>query len=49
MARLGIPDMARLGMLARRLAKSTEPAAANVELSVYDTFTTLNMSTGEVA
>ncbi len=43
------PDMAALGMLARRLAHGTEPAAANVDLSVYDTFTTLNTSTGEVA
>ncbi|WP_411734544.1 IS21 family transposase [Paeniglutamicibacter sp.] len=43
------PDMAMLGMLARRLADGTEPPAANVDLSVYDTFTTLNMTTGEVA
>ncbi|MDJ0358202.1 hypothetical protein [Paenarthrobacter sp. PH39-S1] len=43
------PDMAMLGMLARRLADGTEPAAANVDLSVYDTFTTLNTATGEVA
>ncbi len=43
------PDMASLGMLARRLAHGTEPAAANVDLSVYDTFTTLNTSTGEIA
>lgn len=43
------PDMAMLGMLARRLANGTEPAAANVDLSIYDTFTTLNTSTGEVA
>jgi hypothetical protein len=43
------PDMAALGMLARRLAHGTEPAAANVDLSVYDTFTTLDTSTGEVA
>ncbi len=43
------PDTAALGMLARRLAHGTEPAAANVDLSVYDTFTTLNTSTGEVA
>jgi len=43
------PGMAALGMLARRLAHGTEPAAANVDLSVYDTFTTLNTSTGEVA
>ena len=43
------PDMAALGMVARRLADGTEPAAANVDLSVYDTFTTLNTSTGEIA
>ncbi|MFI8413687.1 IS21 family transposase [Paeniglutamicibacter gangotriensis] len=43
------PDMAMLGMLARRLADGTEPPAANVDLSVYDTFTTLNTTTGEVA
>jgi len=43
------PDMAALGMLARRLAHGTEPAAANVDLSVYDTFTTLNIITGEIA
>ncbi len=43
------PDMAMLGMLARRLADGTEPVAANVDLSVYDTFTTLDTSTGEVA
>lgn len=43
------PDMAMLGMLARRLANGTEPAAANVNLSIYDTFTTLNTSMGEVA
>lgn len=43
------PDMAMLGMLARRLADGTEPPAANVDLSVYDTFTILNTSTGEVA
>ena len=43
------PDMAALGMLARRLADGTEPAAANVDLSVYDTFTTVNTVTGEVA
>ncbi|WP_026551150.1 hypothetical protein [Arthrobacter sp. H20] len=54
------PDMAMIGMLARRLANGTEPPAANVDLSVYDTFTTLNTadtdtfttlntSTGEVA
>jgi hypothetical protein len=43
------PDMAGLGMLARRLAHGTEPAAANVDLSVYDTFTTLDTRTGEIA
>lgn len=43
------PDMAAVGMLARRLAHGTEPAAANVDLSVYDTFTTVNFSTGEIA
>ncbi|OIH82792.1 hypothetical protein BLJ79_17710 [Arthrobacter sp. UCD-GKA] len=43
------PDMAMLGMLVRRLADGTEPPAANVDLSIYDTFTTLNMVTGEVA
>jgi len=43
------PDMAMLGMLARRLADGTEPPAANVDLSIYDTFTTLNTTTGEVA
>ncbi|MDJ0313893.1 hypothetical protein [Arthrobacter sp. H35-D1] len=43
------PDMAALGMVARRLADGTEPAAVNVDLSVYDTFTTLNTSTGEIA
>lgn len=43
------PDMAALGMLARRLAHGTEPAPANVDLSVYDTFTTVNTTTGEVA
>ena len=43
------PDIATVGMLARRLANGTEPAAANVDLSVYDTFTTLNTSTGEIA
>ena len=42
-------DMAALGMLARRLVHGTEPAAANVDLSVHDTFTTLDTSTGEVA
>lgn len=31
--------MAALEMLDRRLAHGTEPAAANVDLSVYDTFT----------
>lgn len=43
------PDMAMLGMLARRLADGTEPAGANVDLSVYDTFTTVNTLTGEIA
>lgn len=43
------PDMAMLGMLARRLADGTEPAAVNVDLSVYDTFTTVNTMTGEIA
>jgi hypothetical protein len=43
------PDMAALGMLARRLAHGTEPAAANVDLSVYDTFTKVDTTTGEVA
>ncbi|MBG0741855.1 IS21 family transposase, partial [Paeniglutamicibacter antarcticus] len=43
------PDMAMLGMLARRLANGTEPPATNVDLSVYDTFTTVNTVTGEVA
>jgi len=43
------PDMAMLGMLARRLADGTEPPVANVDLSIYDTFTTLNTTTGEVA
>ena len=43
------PEVAALGMLARWLAHGTEPAAANVNLSVYDTFTTLNTRTGEGA
>ena len=43
------PEMAMLGMLARRLADGTEPSAANVDLSVYDTFTSLNTNTEEVA
>lgn len=43
------PDTAMLGMLARRLSDGTEPPAANVDLSVYDTFTTLNSVTGEIA
>lgn len=43
------PDMAMLGMLARRLADGTEPPATNVDLSVYDTFTSLDTTTGEVA
>ena len=43
------PEMAMLGMLARRLADGIEPSAANVDLSVYDTFTSLNTNTEEVA
>lgn len=43
------PDMAMLGMLARRLSDGTEPAAANVDLSVYDTFTTMAVTSGETA
>ena len=43
------PEIAALGMLARRLADGTTPAATNVDLSVYDTFTTVNTSTGEAA
>ena len=53
------PDIAALGMLARRLADGTAPAADNVDLSVYDifttttvdtgTFTTVNTVTGEIA
>ena len=43
------PDMAMLGMLARRLAVGSEPAVVNVDLSVYDTFTTVNTVTGEIA
>ena len=48
------PDMAALGMLARRLADATTPAAQNVDLSVYDiftsdAFTTVNTVTGEIA
>lgn len=41
--------MSMLGMLARRLTDGTEPPAPDVDLSVSDTFTTMNMSTGEVA
>ena len=40
------PDMAALGMLARRLAGGIEPAAENVDLTVYDTLIT---SAGETA
>ena len=40
------PDMAALGMVARRLADGTEPVTENVDLSVYDTLIT---STGETA
>jgi len=48
------PDIAALGMLARRLADGTTPPAENVDLSVYDifttdTFTTVNAVTGEIA
>jgi hypothetical protein len=43
------PDMPMLGVLARRLANGTEPAAANVDLRECHAFTTLNTSTGEVA
>src|SRR5680860_764922 len=35
------PDMAALGMLARRLADGTTPTVENVDLSVYDIFTTV--------
>ena len=34
------PDIAMVGMLARRLADNTEPAAVNVDLTIYDTLTT---------
>lgn len=40
------PEISAVGMLARRLAQGGEPAAENVDLSVYDIFTT---ATGEVA
>lgn len=40
------PDMAALGMLARRLAGGIKPAAENVDLTVYDTLIT---SAGETA
>ncbi|MDH6237012.1 transposase [Cryobacterium sp. CG_9.6] len=48
------PEIAALGMLARRLADRTSPAVENVDLSVYDifttgSFTTLNTLTGEIA
>ncbi|TFD82530.1 IS21 family transposase [Cryobacterium sp. Sr8] len=43
------PDMAALGMLARRLADGTTPTVENVDLSVYDIFTTVNTMTGEIA
>ena len=48
------PDTAALGMLARRLADGTTPAAENVDLSVYDifttdAFTTVTTVTGEIA
>jgi len=48
------PEIAALGMLARRLADGTSPAVENVDLSVYDiftseSFTTLNTLTGEIA
>ncbi|MFC5932049.1 IS21 family transposase [Cryobacterium melibiosiphilum] len=48
------PEIAALGMLARRLAGGTSPAVENVDLSVYDVFTTgsftsLNTLTGEIA
>lgn len=43
------PDLAALGMLARRLADDTTPTAENVDLSVYDIFTTVNTVTGEIA
>jgi len=41
-------------MLARRLADGTSPAVENVDLSVYDiftseSFTTVNTLTGEIA
>ena len=48
------PEIAALGMLARRLADGTAPAVENVDLSVYDIFTTdafstVNTLTGEIA
>jgi len=43
------PEMAAVGMLARRLADGSTPTVENVDLSVYDIFTTLNTVTGEVA
>jgi hypothetical protein len=36
-------------MLARRMADGTAPTAENVDLSVYDIFTTVNTVTGEIA
>lgn len=35
-----VPDMAALGMLARRLSDGTEPVTENVDLAVYDTLIT---------
>lgn len=43
------PEMAAVGMLARRLAEGGTPAVENVDLSVYDIFTTLNTVTEEIA
>jgi len=48
------PDTAALGMLARRLADGTAPAVENVDLHVYDIFTTdpfttVNTVTGAIA
>jgi transposase len=40
------PEVAAVGMLARRLAQGIEPPVENVDLSVYDIFTTVP---GEVA
>lgn len=44
-----IPEIAAIGMLARRLADGSAPSVEDVDLSVYDIFTTLNTVTGEVA